>query len=161
MDFIPRFMREGIELGEGDDAAAVADERFLLQHGAYNDAERQLGEHMMTLVLAGDKKRLSDLIARNLAAAHAGTVRTDWLDFDRWAMAAGDAKLAADAMMEEATRPENRFSLMWRWTPLFGPARAQPAFKALVTAQNLPAYWRANGWPDFCAPQGSGDFSCH
>jgi TolB-like protein len=160
MDFVPRFLREGVELGEGDMAGAAADARFLLQHGAYNDAERKFGGQVIALALAGDKKGLAALIAKSLAAAHAGTLRTDWLDLDRWAMVAGDAKLAADAMMEEATRPENRFSLLWRWAPLFGPARATPVFKALVERAKLPDYWRAIGWADFCRPMGSGDFSC-
>ncbi|HEY5346968.1 MAG TPA: hypothetical protein VIJ72_02165, partial [Rhizomicrobium sp.] len=111
MDFIPRFMREGIELGEGDMQAAAADQRFLLQHGAYNEAERKFGGQVIALAVAGDKKGLAALIGKSLAPAHAGTLRTDWLDLDRWAMVAGDAKLAADAMMEESTRPENRFSL--------------------------------------------------
>ena len=161
MDFIPRFLREGIELGEGNMQAAAADARFLLQRGAYDDAERKFGGHIITLALAGDKKGLAALIANSLAPAHAGTLRTDWLDLDRWAMAAGDAKLAADAMMEESTRPENRFSLLWRWTPLFGPARATPVFKTLVERINLPGYWRADGWADSCQPVGSSDFTCH
>ena len=161
MDFIPRFLREGVELGEDTIPAAVMDARFLLQSGAYNDAERKFGAHVIALALAGDKKGLSSLIRQSLPLAHAGTLRTDWLDLDRWAMAAGDAKLAADAMMEESTRPENRFSLLWRWTPLFGPARATPVFKALIVAQKLPPYWRSHGWADVCAPAGSSDFSCH
>jgi TolB-like protein len=161
MDFIPRFLREGVELGEGNIPAAAVDARFLLQYGAYNDAERKFGAHVIALALAGDKKGLSALIRQSLPLAHAGTLRTDWLDLDRWAMAAGDARLSADAMMEESTRPENRFSLLWRWTPLFGPARAQPAFKALVIGLKLPPYWRANGWADNCAPVGSSDFTCH
>jgi hypothetical protein len=148
-------------LGEGDMQAAAADQRFLLQHGAYNNAERKFGGQVIALAVAGDKKGLAALIAKSLAPAHAGTLRTDWLDLDRWAMAAGDAQLAADAMTEEATRSETRFSLLWRWAPLFAPARATPAFKALVERENLSAYWRADGWADFCAPQGSGDFSCH
>lgn len=161
MDFIPRFLREGVELGEDTIPAAVMDARFLLQYGAYNDAERKFGAHVIALALAGDKKGLSSLIRQSLPLAHAGTLRTDWLDLDRWAMAAGDAKLAADAMMEESTRPENRFSLLWRWTPLFAPARATPVFKALIVAQKLPPYWRSHGWADVCAPAGSSDFSCH
>jgi TolB-like protein len=161
MDFIPRFLREGIELGEGNMAAAVADARFLLQHGAYNEAERKFGGQVIALALAGDKKGLAALIAQSLAPAHAGTLRTDWLDLDRWAMAAGDAKLAAAAMLEETTRPENRFSLLWRWTPLFAPARAQPDFKTVIEMQKLPDYWRSRGWADVCAPVGANDFACH
>lgn len=160
MNSYPKFLHEGILLSEGDLAAAVADQRFLLQHAAFDDDERAFGSRLMALALAGDKKALRDHVAAGMARARAGKLHTDWLDLDRWAMVAGDAELSAEAMAEEASRPNSRFSLLWRWSPLFAPARQQPAFKEILKRYKLPEFWRSNGWPDICSPVGSNDFTC-
>lgn len=159
MGFYPRFLRMEILLGEGDLPAAVEDQRFLLKYAAFDDTERAFGEQMMAL--SGDRKALRDHIARGLELERSGKLRTDWMDLDRWALAAGDAQLAADAMREEDARPESRFSFIWRWAPLFAPARALPVFKELVRKHRLPEYWRSHGWPDVCGPIGADDFQCH
>jgi TolB-like protein/cytochrome c-type biogenesis protein CcmH/NrfG len=159
MNFVPRFLRMEILLGEGNIAAAVGDQRFLLKYAAFDEPERAFGTKMMAL--AGDKRALRDHVARGLELARAGKLHTDWMDLDRWAMAAGDPKLAAAAMREEDARPDTRFSFFWRWAPMFAPARAEPDFKFILEKHKLPDYWRAHGWPDFCGPVGAGDFECH
>jgi TolB-like protein/Tfp pilus assembly protein PilF len=161
MNFYPRFLRESLSLGEGDMAAAVADQRFLLEHAAFDDRQRAFGARLTALALAGDRKALRDLVAQGVAEARAGKLHTDWMDLDRWAMVAGDARLSAAAMRDEDARPDTRFSFIWRWAPLFAPARAQPDFKAVVAKHKLPDFWRSHGWPDFCSPAGPADFHCH
>jgi TolB-like protein len=159
MDFVPRFVRMEILLGEGNTAAAVEDQRFLLDHAAFDDNQRAFGARM--IALAGDAKALRDHVAQGLELARAGKLHTDWMDLDRWALAAGDARLAGDAMLEEAERPETRFGFYWRWAPLFAPVRAQPPFKEILKMHKLPEYWLAHGWPDFCKPVGADDFECY
>lgn len=40
------------------------------------------------------------------------------------------------------------------WRPVFAEARTLPEFAALVHERGFVDYWRAFGWPDFCAPDG-------
>ena len=46
------------------------------------------------------------------------------------------------------------------WEPAMAPVRKTDRFKALVRKTGLVDYWRANGWPDLCRPQGADDFVC-
>ncbi len=156
-----RFLRMTILLGEGNIAAALEDQRFLLERMAFYPDERPFGAKLIALALAGDKAALRAHVAQGIELERAGKLHTDWMDLDRWAMAAGDPKLAAQAMLEEDSQPNTRFTFLWRWAPLFAQARAQPEFKELLKRHKLPEYWRANGWPDLCHPIGANDFACN
>jgi TolB-like protein len=47
------------------------------------------------------------------------------------------------------------------WHPSLAAWRADPRFGQLVVRLQMPAYWRAAGWPDFCRPVSQLDFECH
>jgi tetratricopeptide (TPR) repeat protein len=44
--------------------------------------------------------------------------------------------------------------------PPFRDMLNQPAMKDYFHSTGLPAFWRANKWPDFCRPVGDDDFEC-
>ena len=49
----------------------------------------------------------------------------------------------------------------WLWHPSYAPARRTARFKTLMKNAGLVDYWRLRGWPEFCRPLGSSDYSCH
>ncbi len=46
------------------------------------------------------------------------------------------------------------------WDPAYQGMRASPAFKRILETLNVPAYWRAHGFPPQCRPLGEDDFEC-
>jgi TolB-like protein/DNA-binding SARP family transcriptional activator len=46
------------------------------------------------------------------------------------------------------------------WHASFAPVRKTERFKAYVRARGLLEYWRERGWPEFCRPTGTDDFTC-
>jgi len=46
------------------------------------------------------------------------------------------------------------------WDPAYEGLRASPAFKRILEALNVPAYWRAHGFPPQCRPLGETDVEC-
>ncbi len=46
------------------------------------------------------------------------------------------------------------------WDPAYEGMRASPAFKRILETLNVPAYWRAHGFPPQCRPLGEDDFAC-
>jgi hypothetical protein len=46
------------------------------------------------------------------------------------------------------------------WHKAYAPVRRTERFKRLVQSARLPEFWRARGWPAFCHPEGTDDFSC-
>ncbi|MDX1625294.1 MAG: hypothetical protein R3323_02165 [Wenzhouxiangellaceae bacterium] len=50
--------------------------------------------------------------------------------------------------------------LEWIWAPIFDDLRALPGFLDLLESVDLPAYWDANGWPDYCSRLPSGEIEC-
>lgn len=71
---------------------------------------------------------------------------------------------AQDRMLESAERGlqigNTGSSLVAIWSPLWAPARQTPRFKTLMREVGLVDYWRENGWPDLCRPQGTEDLVC-
>ena len=46
------------------------------------------------------------------------------------------------------------------WLPEFPDYRASPDFERFIQAMGIDAYWRANGFPPQCRPEGETGFSC-
>ena len=46
------------------------------------------------------------------------------------------------------------------WAPTFRTLRVDPRFLAVLKELQMPTYWRASGWPDYCQPKGPDDFEC-
>jgi hypothetical protein len=46
------------------------------------------------------------------------------------------------------------------WQQAYAPVRRTERFKQFIRKANLPEFWRARGWPQFCHPVGSTDFAC-
>ena len=46
------------------------------------------------------------------------------------------------------------------WTPIYASVRKTERFKTFVRDAGLVEYWRAKGWPEFCAPTTGDDFTC-
>jgi TolB-like protein len=46
------------------------------------------------------------------------------------------------------------------WHPSYAAARKTEPFKSLVRKMGIVDYWRARGWPRFCHPVGTDDFTC-
>jgi hypothetical protein len=59
---------------------------------------------------------------------------------------------------------ENSYSsnliITYLFAPPFRDMLNQPAMKDYFHSTGLPAFWRANKWPDFCRPVGDDDFEC-
>ncbi|HEX3483758.1 MAG TPA: hypothetical protein VHT51_01780 [Micropepsaceae bacterium] len=49
---------------------------------------------------------------------------------------------------------------MLLWHPSAAAVRRTERFKTLIRKVGFVEFWRANGWPDFCRPQGTDDFVC-
>jgi tetratricopeptide (TPR) repeat protein len=78
----------------------------------------------------------------------------------QWAAYLGDPDFALEllrALPEEA----NENAVAWAlWRPVVSEVRGHPEFRALVREMGLVDYWREYGWPDFCRPAGSKNFTC-
>jgi TolB-like protein/Tfp pilus assembly protein PilF len=46
------------------------------------------------------------------------------------------------------------------WTPPLQPLRRDPRFLAVLKELQMPTYWRAAGWPNYCRAKGQDDFEC-
>lgn len=46
------------------------------------------------------------------------------------------------------------------WDPAYQGMRASPAFKRILETLNVPAYWRAHGFPPQCRPLGEDEYEC-
>jgi hypothetical protein len=65
-------------------------------------------------------------------------------------------EVSAKASFFSSGGTENAFL----WHPSYAPVRKTDRFKAWVRAEGMVDYWRAKGWPDFCRPIGTDDFTC-
>lgn len=69
----------------------------------------------------------------------------------------------ADALRARRLRGETSrasFYLFFAWRALFDEKKATPAFRNLMRALGLTAYWRSHGWPQKCRADGDDDFAC-
>ena len=85
----------------------------------------------------------------------AATIRRNRFEAEQyfWALLLRDYALAAEA-------PNLGGNVVAHWSPAYVGLRASPAFKRLLERQNVPAYWRAHGFPPQCRPLGEADFEC-
>jgi len=71
---------------------------------------------------------------------------------------AGDPSRVVD--FYEASLESGYVGIAPLWHQAYAPVRKTQRFKALVEKARLPEFWRAHGWPSFCRPVGTDDFSC-
>lgn len=50
--------------------------------------------------------------------------------------------------------------MFWMWAPDLQRWRKSDSFRDRVRESGMLAYWQKHGWPDFCRPDGAGDFKC-
>jgi len=74
---------------------------------------------------------------------------------------------AADRFLESRERQlEVGYSIpigyaeLWDPAPAYAEVRKTERFKAFVRQARLVEYWHVKGWPEFCRPVGSNDFTC-
>jgi TolB-like protein len=78
----------------------------------------------------------------------------------QWAAYLGDPDFALE-LLRGLPEEVNENAVAWAlWRPVVSELRDHPEFRALVREMGLVDYWREYGWPDFCRPAGSKNFTC-
>lgn len=88
-----------------------------------------------------------ELHAGDLDAAYATAWSVAGRQADGTAAAAGRQAALGDGMSGAGIRPD------W-WSPNCKEFRQDPRFAELVTATGLTDFWKTQGWPDLCQPDG-------
>lgn len=117
-------------------------------------ANREINE---TLLARLDDPGAGRVAVRHIAAAASSPDFIRSVLIVHWAAYFGDAELALEELGAIAHGAVDE-ALLWR--PVLANVRKLPGFKELVAREGLVDYWRANGWPDACAPTVGDDFEC-
>jgi len=101
------------------------------------------------VVMASVGDGLPSPSVRALADRYPDVARRQW----HWGLLLRDYALAAETDKVGTTYIEH-------WDPAYEGLRATPAFKRMLEHANVPAYWRAKGFPPQCRALGDDDFEC-